>query len=62
VAGSFVVNEQGEVTDLRITESGGKSLDESVASAIRRWKYAPATRKGIKVKVRLPFRQTFTTG
>jgi serine/threonine-protein kinase len=62
VAGSFVVNEKGEVTDLRITESGGKSLDESVAAAIRKWKYAPATRKGVKVKVRLPFRQTFTTG
>jgi serine/threonine-protein kinase len=62
VAGSFVVNEKGEVTDLRITESGGKSLDESVAAAIRKWKYAPAARKGVKVKVRLPFRQTFTTG
>jgi TonB family protein len=62
VAGSFVVNEKGEVTDLRITESGGKSLDESVAAAIRKWRYAPATRKGVKVKVRLPFRQTFTTG
>jgi serine/threonine-protein kinase len=62
VGGSFVVNESGEVTDLRITESGGKSLDESVAAAIRKWRYAPATRRGVKVKVRLPFRQTFTTG
>jgi serine/threonine-protein kinase len=62
VAGSFVVTETGEVTDLRITESGGRTLDESVAAAIRKWKYAPATRRGVKVKVRLPFRQTFTTG
>ena len=62
VAGSFVVTEKGEVTDLRITESGGKSLDESVAAALRKWKYAPATKRGVKVKVRLPFRQTFTTG
>jgi TonB family protein len=62
VGGSFVVNEKGEVTDLRITESGGKTLDESVAAAIRTWRYAPATRRGVKVKVRLPFRQTFTTG
>jgi len=62
VGGSFVVNERGEVTDLRITESAGKSLDESVAAAIRKWRYAPATRRGVKVKVRLPFRQTFTTG
>jgi TonB family protein len=62
VAGSFVVTEKGEVTDLRITESGGKSLDESVTAALRKWKYAPATKRGVKVKVRLPFRQTFTTG
>jgi TonB family protein len=62
VGGSFVVNERGEVTDLRITESASKSLDESVAAAIRKWRYAPATRRGVKVKVRLPFRQTFTTG
>jgi TonB family protein len=62
VAGSFVVTERGDVTDLRITESGGRALDESVAAAIRKWKYSPATRRGVKVKVRLPFRQTFTTG
>ena len=62
VAGTFVVSEKGEVTDLRITESGGKVVDESVAAALRKWRYAPATKRGVKVKVRLPFRQTFTTG
>jgi TonB family protein len=62
VAGSFVVTEDGGVTDVRVTESAGKTLDEAVMAAIRKWKYAPATRKGAKVKVRLPFRQTFTTG
>jgi TonB family protein len=62
VAGTFVVSEKGEVTDVRITESGGKVVDESVAAALRKWRYAPATKRGVKVKVRLPFRQTFTTG
>ena len=62
VSGTFVVTDGGEVTDVRITESGGKSLDESVAAALRKWKYAPGTKRGVKVKVRLPFKQTFTTG
>jgi serine/threonine-protein kinase len=62
VAGTFVVSERGEVIDLRITESGGKAVDEAVAAALRKWRYAPATKRGVKVKVRLPFRQTFTTG
>ena len=62
VGGTFVVTDSGEVTDVRITESAGKVLDESVAAAIRKWKYAPGTKRGVKVKVRLPFKQTFTTG
>ena len=62
VGGTFVVTDGGEVTDVRITESGGKPLDESVATALRKWRYAPGTKKGVKVKVRLPFKQTFTTG
>jgi TonB family protein len=62
VGGTFVVTDGGEVTDVRITESAGKVLDESVAAAIRKWKYTPATKRGVKVKVRLPFKQTFTTG
>ena len=62
VGGTFVVTDGGEVTDVRITESGGSKLDESVAAAIRKWKYAPGTKRGVKVKVRLPFKQTFTTG
>jgi TonB family protein len=62
VGGTFVVTDGGEVTDVRITESAGKSLDESVAAAIRKWRYAPGTKRGVKVKVRLPFKQTFTTG
>jgi len=62
VGGTFVVTDAGDVTDVRITESGGQKLDESVAAAIRKWKYAPGSKRGVKVKVRLPFKQTFTTG
>ena len=43
VGGTFVVTEGGDVTDVRITESAGKVLDENVASALRKWKYTPGT-------------------
>jgi TonB family protein len=62
VGGTFVVTDGGDVTDVRVTESAGKVLDENVASALRKWKYTPGTKRGVKVKVRLPFKQTFTTG
>jgi serine/threonine-protein kinase len=62
VSVSFVVTENGEVTDLNVLESGGRALDEAVASTIRTWKYAPAVKKGTKVKVLVTFKQTFRAG
>jgi TonB family protein len=53
------VSENGEVADARVVESGGKVLDETVLSAVRKWKFAPATKRGTKVKVQTSFRQTF---
>jgi TonB family protein len=58
----FVVNEGGEVTELRVVESGGKVLDEAVTAGVRSWKYAPAVKKGTKVKVQIAFKQTFRAG
>jgi TonB family protein len=59
VSVTFMVNENGEVVDPRVIESGGKILDETVLSSVRKWKYAPATKRGTKVKVQTTFRQTF---
>ena len=59
---SFVVTEDGEVTDLRIVESAGRGVDEAVLSAVKKWKYSPAVKKGTPVKVRVEFRQTFRAG
>ena len=33
-----------------------------VTAAVRTWKFTPGVKKGIKVKVRMPFRQTFLPG
>jgi TonB family protein len=59
---TFVVTEEGEVTDLRVVESGGRVVDEAVLAAVRQWKYSPAVRKGTPVKVRVEFKQTFRAG
>jgi TonB family protein len=58
----FVVTETGEVTELKIVESAGKIVDEAVMNAIRGWKYAPGVKRGVKVKVRITFKQTFRAG
>jgi TonB family protein len=59
---SFVVNENGDVVDLKVLESGGKILDEAVTAAVRTWKYTPAVKKGVKVKASITFKQTFRAG
>jgi TonB family protein len=62
VGGSFVVSENGEITDLKITESAGELVDDAVMAAVRNWKYSPGARRGVKVKVRVHFKQTFRAG
>ena len=60
---SFVVTEDGSVTEARLVESGGiKPLDEAVLRAIRGWKFSPASKRGVKVKVRVSQKQTFRAG
>jgi TonB family protein len=59
---SYVVDEEGVVSDPKVVESGGKILDEAVLNAVRNWKYQPGVKKGVKVKVRVNLRQTFKAG
>jgi TonB family protein len=58
----ILVTEQGEVKDVSVVESGGKAVDEVVVSAVRKWKYEPATKRGVPVKVQALFKQTFLGG
>jgi TonB family protein len=62
VAVEYVVNQNGEVADIKVAQSGGQAVDEAVAAAVSKWKYTPGVKKGIKVKVRVTFRQTFKAG
>ncbi len=60
IEASFVVTEEGDVTDIRI-EKGGGAL-EAVLVDISRWKYEPGLKDGIPVKVRVKMRHTFIGG
>jgi TonB family protein len=55
----FVVSETGEVSDVVVVESAGKVVDDVVVAAVRGWKFEPATKGGVRVKVETSFRQTF---
>jgi TonB family protein len=59
VAFEFVVSEEGQVTEVKILQSGGKALDDAALNAIKTWKYAPGVKRGAKVAVRMTGKQTF---
>ena len=54
-----VVTAKGEPTDIRVLESAGTVLDEAVVDAVRRWRFEPARKGGVKVSVRWRYQQTF---
>jgi serine/threonine protein kinase len=60
ITASFVVNEYGDVTDIHV-EKGERAL-ESVLVEISRWKFEPALKDGVPVKVRLEATHTFIGG
>jgi TonB family protein len=55
----FVVTETGQVGDVTVVESVSKAVDEVVVAAVKAWKFEPAVKGGVKVKVEAVFRQTF---
>jgi eukaryotic-like serine/threonine-protein kinase len=55
----MIVDEHGVPQDLRIAESAGQVLDRAVLDAMRKWRFEPATKNGVKVKVRWHQRQSF---
>jgi len=59
---SWIVTDTGEVADVQVVESGGKALDEGVAADVRKWRFTPGTKKGVKVKVRVTQKYTFRAG
>jgi TonB family protein len=59
---TFVVDENGDVEEPKVVESAGSVIDDAVVKAVRKWKYSPALKQGVKVKVKIAFKQTFRAG
>jgi len=60
ITASFVVNESGDVTDIRVERGGG--VLEAVLLEISRWKYEPGRKNGQPVKVRVSWKHSFIGG
>ncbi len=55
----FLVTEHGEVKEPKVLESAGEVLDNVSIEAVSRWRYQPAVKAGVKVKVKQRARFTF---
>ena len=60
ITASYVVTEEGLVTDIRVERGGG--VLEAVLLEISRWKFEPGTIDGVPVKVRVHWKHTFIGG
>jgi predicted Ser/Thr protein kinase len=60
ITASYVVTEEGLVTDIRVERGGG--VLEAVLLEISRWRFAPGTIGGVPVKVRVQWKHTFIGG
>ena len=54
----MIVTERGEPE--QVLESAGAVLDATVTGAISSWRFEPALRHGVKVRVRWQYRHTFS--
>jgi serine/threonine-protein kinase len=57
----MIVDETGTPSDLRVAQSAGAVLDAAVLEAVRAWRFEPARKSGVRVKVRWTARQTYRT-
>ncbi len=59
VAVSMIVDETGAPTELSVVESAGAVLDAAVLENVRGWRFEPARKGGVRVRVRWTARQTY---
>jgi outer membrane biosynthesis protein TonB len=60
ITASYVVTEEGLVTDIRVERGGG--VLEAVLLEVSRWKFEPGRIGGVPVKVRVRWKHTFVGG
>jgi len=55
----LTVTENGEPTDIEVVESPSEALTEAFTSAVKTWRYDPARKQGVRVRVRWPVEMRF---
>ncbi len=55
----MIVDENGVPNDIRVVQSAGEILDRAVVNTVRTWRYKPAEKSGVRVKVRWAHTQTY---
>jgi len=55
----FVVNVDGSVGDVKVVESVSDLLDKAAVEALRKWRYEPATKGGVRVRMSQQVRFTY---
>jgi TonB family protein len=55
----IVVTSEGRATDIRVRDGIGHGLDEEAVKAVRKWKFAPATKDGKPVAVQVAIEVDF---
>ena len=59
---TFIIDENGVVLDIEVRESGGEVFDEAVTATVSAWRWAPATKYDVPVKIRWVQRFRFRQG
>jgi serine/threonine-protein kinase len=59
---AMVISETGIPEELQVVESAGEILDEAVLTAVREWRFEPASRNGRPVRIHWRVRQHFRLG
>jgi TonB family protein len=55
----MIVTEDGTPIDVTVVESGGEVLNRALLQAVRGWRYEPARKEGVNVRVHWRARQIF---
>ena len=59
---SYVIDENGAVQDVTVQKSGGEMFDDNATRAVQEWRYQPATKNGVPVRIRWIQRFRFRRG